>query len=113
VTRKDDIAAHPQLGAYQLAYAEGVLDPFLDELGAHHSGGAKLLFVKKGVRQKLYREAEQAPLSDEELEGFRNRIRQAAIGMAASWFPGKRELNQWGIDTVRRALHRVRAVSSD
>jgi superfamily I DNA/RNA helicase/RecB family exonuclease len=113
VTRKDDIAAHPQLGAYQLAYAEGVLDPFLDELGAHHSGGAKLLFVKKGVRQKLYREAEQAPLSDEELEGFRNRIRQAAIGMAASWFPGKRELNQWGIDTARRALHRVRAVSSD
>jgi superfamily I DNA/RNA helicase/RecB family exonuclease len=113
VTRQDDIDAHPQLGAYQLAYAEGVLDPFLDELGAHHSGGAKLLFVKKGVRRKLYREAEQAPLSAEQLEGFRNRIRQAAIGMAASWFPGERELSQWGIDTARRSLHRVRAVSSD
>ena len=47
------IDAHPQLGAYQLAYAEGVLDEFLDELGEHHSGGAKLLYVKKGMRGKL------------------------------------------------------------
>ena len=113
ITRAEQIAAHPQLGAYQLAYADGVLDPFLDELGAHTSGGAKLLFVKKGIRNKLYREAVQAPLTEEELEGFRNRIRQAAIGMAASWFPGERELTQWGIDTARRSLHRVRAVSSD
>jgi RecB family exonuclease len=113
ITRAEHIAAHPQLGAYQLAYADGVLDPVLDELGAHTSGGAKLLFVKKGIRNKLYREAVQAPLTEEELEGFRNRIRQAAIGMAASWFPGERELTQWGIDTARRSLHRVRAVSSD
>jgi hypothetical protein len=33
--------------------------------------------------------------------------------MAASWFTGERELSQWGIDTARRSLHRVRAVSSD
>ncbi|WP_308465363.1 PD-(D/E)XK nuclease family protein [Rathayibacter soli] len=113
ITRQDEIDAHPQLGAYQLAYASGVLDQFLDELGVHHSGGAKLLYVKKGVRKKLYREAVQAPLTEEELEGFRTRIRQAAIGMAAAEFRGARELTQWGMNTAQRALHRVRAVSSD
>lgn len=113
ITRQDEIDAHPQLGAYQLAYASGALDPFLEELGAHHSGGAKLLYVKKGVRKKLYREAVQAPLTEEELEGFRSRIRQAAIGMAAAEFRGARELTQWGMNTAQRALHRVRAVSSD
>lgn len=113
ITRQDEVDVHPQLGAYQLAYASGVLDPFLDELGVHHSGGAKLLYVKKGVRKKLYREAVQAPLTEEELEGFRTRIRQAAIGMAAAEFSGARELTQWGMNTAQRALHRVRAVSSD
>ncbi|MDQ1606982.1 MAG: hypothetical protein QOJ18_1349, partial [Microbacteriaceae bacterium] len=82
ITRQDAIDAHPQLGAYQLAYAEGVLNEFLDELGQHSSGGAKLLYVKKGLRSKLYREGVQATLGDEQLEGFRTRIRQAAIGMA-------------------------------
>lgn len=106
--------AHPQLGAYQLAYAQGVLDEFLDELGEHRSGGAKLLFVKKGLKSKLYREGVQAPLDDEQLEGFRVRIRQASIGMAAAAFEGAIELSDWGgFDIASRRLHRVRAVSSD
>jgi superfamily I DNA/RNA helicase/RecB family exonuclease len=113
-TRQPVIDAFPQLGAYQLAYAEGVLDEFLDSLGDHHSGGAKLLFVREGVRSKLYREGIQAALTEEQLEGFRERIRQAAIGMAAAEFSGAIELSRWGLsDNSRLAIHRVRAVSSD
>ncbi|MBB5633863.1 superfamily I DNA/RNA helicase/RecB family exonuclease [Cryobacterium mesophilum] len=104
----------PQLGAYQLAYASGVLDETLDPLGEHHAGGAKLLFVKEGVRGKSYREGVQAPLTEEQLEEFRERIRLAAIGMALGSYTGPRVLDPFGVgDTAKRALHRVRAVSSD
>jgi superfamily I DNA/RNA helicase/RecB family exonuclease len=114
LTRQDQIDAHPQLGAYQLAYAEGVLDEFLDELGEHRGGGAKLLYVKKGLRSKLYREGVQAVLGEEQLEGFRERIRQAAAGMAQAAFLGAIDLDQWSsFDVATRRLHRVRAVSSD
>jgi hypothetical protein len=33
--------------------------------------------------------------------------------MAAATFLGERELTKWGAQTAQRALHRVRAVSSD
>jgi superfamily I DNA/RNA helicase/RecB family exonuclease len=114
LTRQDAINEHPQLGAYQLAYAEGVLDPFLAELGEHYGGGAKLLYVKKGVGGKSYREGVQARLDDEQLEGFRRRIRQAAMAMAAAEFTGVADLDAWGgFNTAARMLHRVGAVSSD
>jgi superfamily I DNA/RNA helicase/RecB family exonuclease len=112
-TRQAEIDEHPQLGAYQLAYAEGVLDEYLGELGEHHAGGAKLLFVKEGVRGKAYREAVQAPLSAEQLEGFRERIRQAAAVMAAAEFLGVAEVDTRAPGAASRLLHRVRAVSSD
>ncbi len=113
ITRQETIAEHPQLGVYQLAYAHGVLDEFLDELGEHHAGGAKLLYVKKGIASKLYREGVQPPLDEERLEGFRRRIRQAAAGMALAEFGGAIELNGWGGGGADLAIHRVRAVSSD
>lgn len=114
ITRPAEIDEHPQLRAYQLAYADGKLDEFLDDLGAHASGGAKLLFVKEGVGGKSYREAGQAPLDDDQLEGFRQRILQAATLMAATQFEGVVELNGWGNAANGTAkLHRVRAVSSD
>lgn len=114
VTRQSDIDEHPQLRAYQLAYAEGQLDAFLDELGAHRGGGAKLLFVKEGKDGKSYRVAEQAPLDQAELEGFRERILQAAALMAAAEFDGVVELNGWGSAANGAAkLHRVMAVPSD
>jgi hypothetical protein len=90
-----------------------VLDEFLADLGEHHSGGAKLLFVKKGIRSKLYREGNQAPLDDEQLEGFRIRIRQAAAGMALAEFVGVRDVKSWTGGTNALSIHRVRAVSSD
>lgn len=114
ITQQAAINDHPQLGAYQLAYEQGVLDEFLSELGEHHAGGAKLLYVKKGVRGKSYREGVQARLDEEQLEGFRTRIRQAAIGMASAHFEGVVELDAWGgFGVATRKLHRVRAVSSD
>jgi superfamily I DNA/RNA helicase/RecB family exonuclease len=112
-TKQADIDEHPQLGSYQLAYAEGVLDEFLAEYGVHSSGGAKLLFVKEGVRGKKYREAVQAPLTAEGLEGFRERIRQAAAIMAAAAFVGDADVDSRSPSAVSRLLHRVRAVSSD
>jgi superfamily I DNA/RNA helicase/RecB family exonuclease len=113
VTAQASIDAHPQLGVYQLAYAQGVLDDFLNELGEHHPGGAKLLFVKKGVRGKLYREGIQAALDDDQLEGFRLRIRQAAAGMALAEFVGVRDVKSWTGGANALSLHRVPAVSSD
>ena len=93
---------------------QGVLDEFLEELGEHRAGGAKLLFVKKGTRGTLYREGIQAPLDEVQLEGFRTRIRQAAIGMAAAAFEGAVDLDAWGsFDVATKKLHRVRSVASD
>ena len=114
ITRQNEIDEHPQLGVYQLAYADGKLDEFLDALGAHSGGGAKLLFVKEGLRGKSYRVAEQAQLDAEALDGFRRRISQAATLMAAAEFTGAVDLTGWGASADLAAkLHRVRAVSSD
>ena len=113
-TRQSDIDAHAQLGAYQLAYRSGQLDPLLEEWGVHSAGGAKLLWVKEGVDGRSFRESHQAPLNEEGLEGFRTRIRQAALGMAAAEFSGTVELGSYGLGNVPRLrLHRVPAVSSD
>lgn len=114
VTNQDDVDANAQLSAYQLAYATGVLDDALREFGPHHAGGAKLLFVKSGVRGKRYREGVQAPLETNELEQFVQTILRAVNTMSQATFAGSRVLDPWGRgDTPRRALHRVRAVSSD
>ena len=113
-TNQAVIDEFPQLGAYQLAYASGALDEVLDPLGEHHAGGAKLLFVKEGVKGKSYREGVQAPLTEDELEAFRDRIRIASKGMALGEYLGPSVLDPFGIgDTAKRALHRVKAVSSD
>ena len=111
--RADYVAANPQLGVYQLAYAHGVLDEFLEDLGQHHPGGAKLLFVKTRSKTKLYEEGVQAPLDDEGLEGFRLRIRQAAAGMALAEFVGLRDVTKWNGASNALTIHRVPAVSSD
>lgn len=114
VTAKSKIDEHPQLSAYQLAYADGFLDDYLAEHGIHRSGGAKLLFVKEGKDGRLYREAVQAPLTEQQLADFRHRIRLAATLIAASEFEGPQELGNFGFgDVARLRLHRVRAVSSE
>ena len=104
-----------QLGAYQLAYAEGQLDERLAAHPGHHAGGAKLLFVRDGTKAQRYREPAQRTLDDEGLEAVRQRIIEAAVRIAASSFEGTLELDSYGgYGTIPRLrLHRVKAVSSD
>lgn len=112
ITSQAKIDATAQLGAYQLAYREGLLDEVLAPHGEHRAGGAKLLYVKSGVGGKRYREGVQAPLDDTAIEAFRDRIRQAAIGMAAATFSGVLEVGGYGLGAVPELrLHRVGAVS--
>lgn len=115
ITSPPAIAAHPQLGAYQLAYAEGKFDEPLAPHGDHAPGGAKLLYVREGKDGRRYRDGHQATLDAEALEAVRERIRQAAVLIAAAEFEGRLELEQYGGfgTTPRLRLHRVRAVSSD
>jgi len=91
-----------------------VLDEPLEAHGPHASGGAKLLFVKEGVGGRKYREGVQAPLDAEQLEAFRERVREASMLIAAAEFEGRLELPMFGVgDPSRLRAHRVRAVSSD
>ncbi|CAN5591864.1 ATP-dependent DNA helicase [soil metagenome] len=114
ITNQPRIDDHPQLGAYQLAYAEGILNDALAEHGEHVSGGAKLLFVKAGIGSKRYREGVQSPLDEHQLEDFRARVRTASALIAAAEFAGQVELPVFGLgDVSRLRLHRVPAVSSD
>jgi RecB family exonuclease len=115
ITNQTELDAHPQLGIYQLAYAHGMLDEALTELGEHHAGGAKLLFVKSGIRGKAYREGVQAPLTTDQLEAFRQRIRDAAQKMSMTVFDGPLETPTFGGggSDPRVALRRVPEVSSD
>ncbi|CAN5177259.1 ATP-dependent DNA helicase [soil metagenome] len=115
ITSPATIAAHPQLGAYQLAYAAGEFDEGLVERPGHVGGGAKLLYVREGKDGKRYREGLQAQLDADGLEAVRTRILQAAALIAAAEFDGAIELEQFGGFgvTPRLRLHRVRAVSSD
>ncbi|CAN5227093.1 ATP-dependent DNA helicase [soil metagenome] len=114
VTSQARIDEHPQLSAYQLAYASGTMDESLAAHGEHRGGGAKLLFVKEGVGGRKYREGVQAQLTPEQLEEFRERVREASILIAAAEFEGTIDLPAFGMgDTSRLRAHRVRAVSSD
>ncbi len=113
VTKEATIAQMPQLGVYQLAYASGQLDDLCAAFAPHRSAGAKLLFVKAGVGDKSYREAAQAALDEDGLEGFRERIRQAARAIAVAEFEGTAEVEDYGGQSATRRLHRVRAVTSD
>jgi RecB family exonuclease len=114
ITSAAAIAAHPQLGAYQLAYASGQFDEALGD-APHRAGGAKLLYVREGVNGKRYREGVQAALDAEGLAAVEQRLLQAAALIAAAEFEGALELEQFGgYGTIPRLrLHRVRAVSSD
>jgi len=113
-TAQAAIDAHPQLATYQLAYREGVLDEFLAPHGEHRAGGAKLVFVKTGVRGKLYREGVQLVLDQEALDGFRERILAAAQLMAAAHFEGPREPREFrGKPDPDSLLPRVPEVTHD
>lgn len=107
------LAEMPQLGIYQLAYASGQLDELCEAFAPHASAGAKLLFVREGVRGKSYREGAQATLDEVGLEAFRERIRQAAQAIAVAEFEGAAELDEHRPGFAVRRLHRVKEVCDD
>ena len=111
--RKQDVAEHPQLAVYQLAYADGALEEYLLQVGDHRAGGATLLFVKKGSGGKRYSLAHQPAFDDEQLEAFRDRVRVAATIVAQSTFHGIAEVVGPFESHALLRLHRVGAVSSD
>lgn len=85
-----EAAEHAQLGAYQLALEHGAIE-VADGLP---SGGAKLLFVAKGVRGKGYREVAQDRVDQAGLDRLKQRVADAAAGMAAATFAGVVDLGE-------------------
>ncbi|WP_207453436.1 ATP-dependent helicase [Herbiconiux sp. SYSU D00978] len=108
ITKQAEIDEHAQLSAYQLAYAEGLIGGLE---GEHRPGGAALLYVKKGKDGRRYRKGEQAPLDEEQLERFRERLRTAARSMAAAGFDCLSEVDVWDFKNSSIRLHTVRAVT--
>ncbi len=102
-----------QLGAYQLAYADGAFDELLDPIGPHHAEGARLLFVREGVRGKPYREARQPVLDEEGLEAFRLRLRQTVAAVAVAELSGPRTVGRFDFAARRHRLHRVPPITGE
>ena len=116
LTKQTEIDEHAQLGVYQLAYADGVFDEVLDtvlEGLPHHPGGARLLYVREGVRGTDYREAVQAPLDDEQREHFRARLRQAVAAIAVARLTGVRTIDRFDFSAATHRIHRVGPVTGD
>ena len=106
----DGVVDHPQLGAYQLAFASGAIEGLPEGM---LPGGAKLVIVSKGSRGKAYTEPRQAAFDAEQLEAFRERVVADAVGMADRVFVaqiGTHCLDPWSFG--RCTIHVVKAVSS-
>jgi superfamily I DNA/RNA helicase/RecB family exonuclease len=103
------IAAHPQLGSYQLALADGVVEAVPPGTPA---GGAKLVVVSSGVRGSLYREPTQAAFDAEMLQAFRERVEGAAEGMAGRVFVARLDEHCEGRSGGSCRIHVVGEVSS-
>ena len=116
LTKQSEIDEHAQLGAYQLAYADGAFDAVLDEVLEglpHHPGGARLLYVREGKGGDDYREAVQEPLDDDQLEGFRERLRQAVEAIAVAQLTGVRTIDRFDFALGAHRIHRVGPVTGD
>lgn len=110
-----DLIEHPQLRAYQLAYASGVLDAALAEFGDHHTAGAKLVYPRRARKRPLseYDEAVQDALTPRELDEFRERVRSIARLIAAAEFVGPLDVDEYRFGAAAKKLHRTPAVTSD
>ena len=116
LTKQTDIDEHAQLGAYQLAYADGAFDEALDIVLQglpHYPGGARLLFVREGAKGSDYREAVQAPLDEQQLDGFRERLRQAVAAIAVARLTGVRSIDRFDFSAREHRIHRVGPVTGD
>jgi RecB family exonuclease len=104
------VADHPQLGAYQLAFAAGHIEGLPENLPP---GGAKLVIVSKGTQKKPYYDPKQSAFTDEEIRSFQERVATTARGMAGAVFVaqvGSHCLDPWSFGSCR--IHVVKAVSA-
>ena len=120
------VAANAQLGAYQLAFADGAFDEALDEALAPlresgaldpaapvTAGGAVLLYVREGTRDQSYREAVQAVLDEDALEAFRERLRLALAAITVDQLAGPRAVGRFDYGSLAHRVHRVPPVTGD
>ncbi|QOD94350.1 UrvD/REP family ATP-dependent DNA helicase [Chryseoglobus sp. 28M-23] len=125
-TNAAKVAANAQLGAYQLAFADGAFDDALEEAlrplrdrGALDpaapvtAGGAVLLYVREGKGDQSYREAVQAVLDDEALEAFRERLRLALAAITVDQLAGPRTVGRYDYGSLAHRVHRVPPVTGD
>jgi len=77
------VADHPQLGAYQLAFHEGVIEGIPSGM---ELAGARLVIVSSGTVKQNYRNPLQPAFTPEQLEAFRARVGSDAAGMGAATF---------------------------
>ena len=100
---------HAQLGAYQLAFADGAIEvPDAAELG-----GARLVIVSSGTGRQQWRQPTQAPLDEAELAAFRARVEDDARRMGGATFVaaiGSHCLDPYSFGTCR--IHVVGQVCS-
>jgi superfamily I DNA/RNA helicase/RecB family exonuclease len=104
------VADHPQLAAYQLAFASGAIDGVPEGLV---NGGAKLVVLSPSAKTRDYAEPKQAPMTDEQLELFRQRVIDDARGMASNVFVARLSshcTDPWSFGNCR--IHVVPAVSA-
>lgn len=113
ITNQQQIQGHSQLRAYQLAYRDGLFDDLIG-VAEHRSGGAKLVFVRQGLRGKAYQERVQTPLDDNAIAEFRELVADVLELMTANSFAGPATVPRRGrAAPFRSQLHRVDAVTSD
>ncbi|EAR23821.1 ATP-dependent DNA helicase [marine actinobacterium PHSC20C1] len=104
------VADHPQLAAYQLAFASGAVEGVPEGL---ENGGAKLVVLSPSAKTRDYVDPKQQPMNDEELELFRQRVIEDARGMAGSVFVARVSshcTDPWSFGNCR--IHVVPAVSA-
>lgn len=104
------VADHPQLGAYQLAFQE---DAIAGVPPGTELAGARLVIVSSGTQKKNYRNPTQQPFTAEELDTFRQRVKNDAVGMGGAVFVAEITshcLDPWSFGSCR--LHIIKQVSS-
>ncbi|MGV8876501.1 MAG: ATP-dependent helicase [Rhodoglobus sp.] len=104
------VADHAQLAAYQLAFVSGVITGVPAGL---INGGAKLVVLAPSAKSRDYGDPTQAPMTDEQLELFRQRVIDDAHGMAGNVFVahvGSHCTDPWSFGNCR--IHIVPAVSA-
>jgi RecB family exonuclease len=107
---KAEAADHAQLGLYQLAVLTGAVEGV--PVGAPHAGAA-LLYVR-GKTQKGYTLVPQAELDEAAALRMRERVREAAEGMAAATFEGLVEPEvRHGSSSFRALLARIPEVCGE